>query len=83
MKKHNIKVEGYSGTRRVIDSFIFMGDDVYLLENEIGADDACLIVDDELCVISDDVYNGFDDLYDMGISALRGIYYINAVIVSI
>ena len=40
--------------------------EIFLLESEqYGDETPSIIVDNELNVILDNVYNGFDDLYDM------------------
>lgn len=74
MEKYGLKVAGHKGTWYVIDeSFaethmgiyrIISGTEkVYLLEHEKYGDEApCIIVDGNLKVIMDDVYNGFRDL---------------------
>lgn len=64
MKRENIKIKGYRGTWYVIDESYYNGEKVYLLEHETYGDEAaCLIVNEKLEVILDDVWNGFDDLY--------------------
>ena len=63
MQKDNIKVDGYIGTWYVIDEMMWKCGMVYLLEHETYGDEAaCLIVNKNLDVILDDVWNGFDDL---------------------
>ena len=63
MQKDGIKIEGYVGKWYVIDETYFKSQRVYLLEHETYGDEAaCLIVDDKLNVVLDDVHNGFDDL---------------------
>lgn len=62
-KRDNIKVDGHKGTWYVVDEAIVDGRAVYLLEHEqYGEDAACLIVDDNLTVLMDDVWNGIDEL---------------------
>lgn len=66
MEKNNIKIKGYRGTWYIIAKRIYNMKEIYLLESEIYGDEVpCLIVDNDLNVILDNVYNGFDDLYDM------------------
>lgn len=66
MQDNNIKIKGYKGTWYVIGKTIHNMKEVYLLEHEqYGDETPSLIVDNELNVILDDVYNGFNDLYDM------------------
>lgn len=63
MKKENIKIEGHVGTWYVIDESYHHGRKVYLLEHEqYGDEAACLIVDKELNVLLEDVWNGFEEL---------------------
>ena len=58
-----IYVDGYWGNWYVIDVKCFDNKSFYLLEHEIyGQDTACLIVDEAVNVILDNVWNGFDDL---------------------
>lgn len=65
MKKEKIKISGYVGTWYVIDEMFHYGKKVYLLESEICGDEAaCLIVNENLEIILDDVWNGFSDLED-------------------
>lgn len=66
MKKDNIKIEGHRGKWYVIDETIYHGETVYLLEHETyGDESACLIVNEKLEIILDDVWNGFSDLDDL------------------
>ena len=66
MQDNNIKIKGYKGTWYIIGKTIHNMKEVYLLEHEqFGDETPSIIVDNELNVILDDVYNGFDDLYDM------------------
>jgi len=63
MKKDGIKIEGHVGKWYVIDETYFKSKKVFLLEHETYGDEAaCLIVDDKLNVVLDDVHNGFGDL---------------------
>ena len=66
MQKDNIKIKGYRGTWYVIDEQLTRFGYAYLLEHEqYGDEAACLIVNKNLDVILDDVWNGFDDLDDL------------------
>lgn len=63
MKKENIKIEGHVGTWYVIDETEWKGEKVYLLEHETYGDEAaCLIVDNKLNIILEDVWNGLEEL---------------------
>jgi hypothetical protein len=63
MQKNKIKINSYIGTWYVIDESVYRGKPVYLLEHEeYGDQAACLIVKEDLIVLVDDVWNGFDDL---------------------
>lgn len=66
MQKENIKIEGHIGTWYVIDETEWKGKRVFLLEHETFGDEAaCLIVNEKLEIILEDVWNGFDDLEDL------------------
>lgn len=66
MPKDGIKVKGHIGTWYVIDEDYHNGKKVFLLEHEqYGEDAAALIVDQDLNVIMDDVWNGFSDLNNL------------------
>lgn len=63
MQKDNIKISGHIGSWHIIGEKYFQGKKVYLLEHETyGEDAASLIIDTDLNVIMDDVWNGFSDL---------------------
>lgn len=63
MKQDKIKIKGHIGTWYVIDETYFNGKKLYLLEHEIYGDEAAeLIVDENLYIVMDDVWNGFSDL---------------------
>lgn len=63
MLKNNIKVDQYKGTWYVIDESFYDSKKVYLLESEqFGEDIPCLIVDKDLKVVKNNVWNGFGDL---------------------
>jgi len=65
MLKDGIRVTGYRGTWYVIDETIIDGEKLYLLEHETYGDEAAgLIINDNLDVVCDDVWNGFDDYYE-------------------
>lgn len=66
MKRDGIKIEGYVGKWYVIDESKWNGEKVYLLEHETYGDEAaCLIVNKDLSVVLDNVWNGFEDLEDL------------------
>jgi len=66
MEKENIKIVGHKGTWYVIDEKTVGGEQLFLLEHETyGDESASLIVNKNLEVVLDDVYNGFDDLGDL------------------
>lgn len=66
MLKNNIKIKGHIGTWYVIDEGYHNGKKVYLLEHEeYGDEAAALVVDQDLNIIMDDVWNGFNDLDDL------------------
>lgn len=61
----NIQVEGHIGTWHVIDDITYNHIHMYLLEHETYGDEAaCVIVDGYGNLIMDDVWNGFEDLYE-------------------
>lgn len=63
MDKDNIKIQGHVGKWHVIDEKKHRGKTVYLLEHNTYGDMAAgLIIDKNLNVILDDVWNGFLDL---------------------
>lgn len=63
MKTENIKIYNHTGTWHVIDQTKYNGNDVYLLEHGTWGDmTENLIVDKNLNILLDDVWNGFDDL---------------------
>lgn len=66
MKKDGIVINGHRGTWYVIDhTTCARYGDVYLLEHETYGDEAPgLIIDENYMVIVDDVWNGFDDLWE-------------------
>lgn len=65
MQTDNIKVPTHIGTWYVIDKTNWQGKQVYLLEHEkYGDSAACIIVDENLNIILEEVWNGFDDLVD-------------------
>lgn len=66
MQKENIKIKGHIGTWYVIDETEWKGERVFLLEHETFGDEAaCLIVNEKLEIILENVWNGFDDLEDL------------------
>jgi hypothetical protein len=61
--RSGLKVAGHNGTWYVLNESYYRGQIVYLLEHEtFGEDAAALIVTDDLTIVMDDVWNGFDDL---------------------
>lgn len=63
MQKSNIKIYGHTGTWYVIDESVYKNEPVFLLEHEeYGDEAACLIVKEDLTMLLEDVWNGFDDL---------------------
>lgn len=63
MKKEGLKIDGHIGTWYVINESYYKGKKVFLLEHETYGDEAaCLIVDEKMSVVLDDVWNGFNDL---------------------
>lgn len=61
--KENIKVEGHRGTWYEIDSAIYFGERLYLMESEIYGEDApSIIINEHNEVIAQDIHNGFLDL---------------------
>ena len=66
MKEDGIVINGHRGTWHVIDhTTCDRYGDVYLLEHETYGDEAAeLIVTSDYTVIVDDVWNGFDDLWE-------------------
>ena len=66
MNKQNLKIANHIGTWYVIDDAYYRGEKVYLVESEVYGDEAaCLIVDSNLNLIHEDVWNGFADLDDL------------------
>lgn len=64
-KSNGIKVKGHVGKWYVIDNSYYNGKRVFLLEHETYGDAAaCVIVDENGDLILEDVWNGFDDLYE-------------------
>jgi hypothetical protein len=63
MKEYGIEIENRIGKWYVIDEKFFKGEKIYLLEHETYGDEAgCLIVNENLQILLDEVYNGFNDL---------------------
>lgn len=59
----HLEVKGHRGTWYVIDQSRFNRKRIYLLEHEKHGDTApCIIVDQDLNVLADEVQNGFEDL---------------------
>lgn len=65
MQKQGIKIEGHKGTWYVIGETTYKNRKVYLLENEVYGDESnALIVNEDLSILKDNVWNGFDELED-------------------
>ena len=65
MQAENIKIKGWIGTWSVIKKEVVMGKTYYLLEHETYGDmTEGLIIDKDKNVILDEVWNGFNDLYE-------------------
>jgi hypothetical protein len=63
MQKEGIKINGHVGTWYIIGESFYKGEKVYLLEHEKYGDEAAsLIVNGDLKIIMDEVFNGFSDL---------------------
>lgn len=66
MKREGLKIKGHVGRWYVVEEGYHLGPKIYLVESEsYGNDAAHLIVDGDLNIILDDVWNGFLDLDDM------------------
>ena len=66
-QKEGIRIDGHVGTWYVVDEDILDGRRIYLLEHEHYGDMAAgLIVDADLKILAEDVWNGFDDLAEWG-----------------
>jgi len=65
MKFENIHISGHIGTWHVIDSTEYEGETIYLLEHDDWGDEAAgLIVNEDLEILMDDIWNGFDDFFE-------------------
>lgn len=65
MSKEHIKIQGHIGRWYEIGNMEIDGKKFYLMEHETYGDmTACIIIDEDDNLILDDVWNGFDDLYD-------------------
>lgn len=63
VKNDNIRIEGHVGKWYIIGTQEHKGKRLFLLEHQTYGDEAAsLIVDQDLNVVLDDVWNGFDDL---------------------
>jgi len=66
MLRNGIKIKQHVGTWYIIDEKNHKGKLMYLLEHEqYGDEAACLIVDKEMNLIMENVWNGFEDLDDL------------------
>jgi len=65
MQTDNIKIPTHISTWYVIDETTWQNKKVYLLEHEkYGDSAACMVVDEDLNIILEDIWNGFDDLVE-------------------
>lgn len=63
---NGIKIEGYRGKWHSIDSIHFGTHTLFLMEHDYYGDlTHCLIVDENKRLICEEVWNGFDDFYDI------------------
>jgi len=61
----NVKIEGHIGTWYSIETTVFMGMKLYLMESEQFGDEAnCIIINDSNEIMLEDVCNGFNDFYE-------------------
>ena len=62
MKKEKIKIKGHVGTWYVVESAVFNGQVIYLLEHEHYGDDAQhLIIDENKNILADEWEHSFDE----------------------
>jgi hypothetical protein len=60
----NVKIKGHKGTWYSIDSKVYDGKELFLMEHEQYGDEApCIIIGADLSLVAQDIDNGFDD-YD-------------------
>lgn len=65
MKNTGIRIEGYQGTWYIMSEEVYEDRTLYMLESEqYGEDAEALIVDKDLNVILNNVWNGWSDLDD-------------------
>lgn len=63
--KENIKIEGHIGKWHSIENKYFGNHMLYLMEhNDYGDEAACVIIDEDNNIVVEDVFNGFDELWD-------------------
>jgi len=63
-KKINVRVKGHVGTWYEIDTKVYNGETLYLMEHEYYGDEApCVIINGKEKLVAIDITNGFDD-YD-------------------
>ena len=71
MKTEHIIVFGFIGTWYVIDTKIYFGTTLYLLEHETYGDDtSSIIIDENYNVICDEAWNGFQDYEESSVYEL-------------
>ncbi|KNC25436.1 hypothetical protein FF38_11040 [Lucilia cuprina] len=64
--KETVNVNGHTGTWCEIDSTEFNGEILYLMESEqYGENAPCLIIREDNTLFMEDVYNGFDELFEI------------------
>ena len=65
MKSENIRLKNYEGTYYVVDEAYYKHGMAYLLESEQYGDAVPgVIINGNYQVLCDEIYNGFDDLYE-------------------
>ena len=61
----SIRVTGYKGTWHIVVRMEDDGQNLFLLEHDTYGDEAaCLIVDENMNLVCEDVWNGFDDYFE-------------------
>lgn len=65
-KTDGLVITGHEGTWYVLSTMEFDGENIFLLESEEHGDmAACLVVRENLELLFDDEWNGFDDYLEM------------------
>ena len=66
MRKSNIIINGYTGTWRVVDQWVYGGIGISLLENEQpGESTGCICVDERKNIIMENVTGGLNEVVTM------------------